>query len=225
METSLDDLQAQGQRTAPNVTRGGPVVAFDFDGTLTTKDSFKAFLQWREGAFGYGLGMMRLAPAGLRWARDRDPGKLKAAAVRTFLKGVPRALIEEEAVEFAKLAAPLLLRPDAVKVFRRHRQHGARMVIVTASPEIIVAPFARGLGADVLIGTRLKFDHNDRIQGGLDGLNCIGPEKVGRLKDVFGQGIRLQAAYGDSPGDKEMLELADEKYMRLFVADPSRQQK
>jgi len=132
METSLDDLQAQGQRTAPNVTRGGPVVAFDFDGTLTTKDSFKAFLQWREGAIGYGVGMLRLAPAGLRWARDRDPGKLKDAAVRTFLKGVPRAMIEEEAVEFAKLTAPLLLRPDAVKVFRRHRQHGARMAIVTA---------------------------------------------------------------------------------------------
>ena len=34
---------------------------------------------------------------------------------------------------------------------------GARLIIVTASPEIIVAPFARGLGADTLIGTRLAF--------------------------------------------------------------------
>ncbi len=42
-----------------------PIVAFDFDGTLTWRDSFLAFLAWRAGPVRYALGMARLAPATL----------------------------------------------------------------------------------------------------------------------------------------------------------------
>lgn len=222
MVMQFDERQRSGPTIGAQVARGGPVVAFDFDGTLTTRDSFTDFLRWRDGAFSYGLGLARLAPAAMRWVGNRDRAQIKAAAVRTFLRGMPRALLEEEAHEFATLTAPLLLRPDALKVWRRHRSHGARMVIVTASPEIVVAPFARGLGADVLIGTKLLFDQNDRVVGCFEGNNCHGPEKAKRLREVFGDDIRLHAAYGDSIGDREMLDMADEKYMRLFVADPAR---
>ena len=90
------------------------------------------------------------------------------------------------------------------------------MVIVTASPETIIAPFARGLGADLLIGTRLEFDENDRFTGRLSGANCRGEEKVRRLREAFGEDVRLEAAYGDTSGDSEMLALADEKGMRVF---------
>ena len=56
-------------------------------------------------------------------------------------------------------------------------------MIVTASPETLVAPIAQGtFGADLLIGTRLAFDSAGRVTGGLDGENCRGPEKVCRLR-------------------------------------------
>ncbi len=222
MVMQFDERQRSSAHGGTFATRGGPVVAFDFDGTLTTRDSFKAFLRWRDGAFGYAGGMARLIPSAARWLIDRDPARIKAAAVHTFLKGVPRKMLEEEAMEFATLTAPVLLRPDALKVWRRHRQQGARLAIVTASPEIIVAPFARGLGADILIGTRLHFDASDRVAGGFDGANCRGPEKVKRIQQAFGENIRLLAAYGDTVGDREMLDIADEKYMRLFVGDPTK---
>ena len=90
------------------------------------------------------------------------------------------------------------------------------LVIVTASPEIIVGPFAHGLGADLLIGTRLALDAEGRLTGALSGPNCRGPEKVARLKDFFGADVRLEAAYGDSSGDVEMLALADEAGMKVF---------
>ncbi len=94
---------------------------------------------------------------------------------------------------------------------------GARLVIVTASPDIIVAPIARALGADLLIGTRLAFDEAERVTGALDGRNCRGPEKVRRLRE----GVRrrrdaLEAAYGDTDGDREMLALAEEKGFKVF---------
>lgn len=200
----------------------GPVlVAFDFDGTLTVKDSFTAFLAWRAGPVRYGLGMIRLVPAAVRYLFNRDRGAIKAAAVREYLRGVPRARLEEDARVFAERFAPKLFRPDALATWRRWRSKGARPVIVTASPDLIVAPFARGLGADTLIGSELTFDDQDRVVGTLLGPNCRGPEKVRRLREVFGEDVHLVAAYGDTEGDREMLEMADEKGYRVFTARPA----
>jgi phosphatidylglycerophosphatase C len=193
-----------------------PLVAFDFDGTLTSQDSFLAFLRWRAGPAGYLAGVASLAPAAARYLIDRDRGRIKAAAAKRFLAGLTRAELEAEAQAFAAEHGRALLRPDALRAWRRWQGEGARLVIVTASPELTVAPFARALGADRLIGTRLAFDAADRVTGALDGANCRGPEKVRRLKAAFGDDVSLEAAYGDTDGDREMLALADEQGFKVF---------
>jgi len=196
------------------------VVAFDFDGTLTTRDSFTTFLRWRTTFARHKLGMARLAPAATSYLFDGNRGKLKAAAVREYLAGVPREQIEAEARTFAQDYAPRLLRPDALRTWRHWRQRRAKLVIVTASPDIVVAPFARGLGADALIATELAFDGSDRLTGGFNGDNCRGPEKVYRLRQVFGADLRLKAAYGDTSGDKDMMKIADHRGYRVFKEHP-----
>jgi phosphatidylglycerophosphatase C len=197
-----------------------PLVAFDFDGTLTVKDSFLAFLRWRAGPVRYALGLSRLTTASVAFLTNQDRGKLKERAVAEFLKGVPRADLERDARAFAAHAAPQLLRPDAVEAWRRWRAKGAHLVIVTASPEILVHPFARVLGAEWLLGTGLAFDADDRCSGLLDGENCRGEAKVARLREVFGPDVHLAAAYGDTSGDTEMLSIADEKGFKVFTAKP-----
>ena len=57
------------------------IVAFDFDGTLTIRDSFTEFLRWRAGAGGWALGLVKLAPAVAAYARGRDRGRIKARPV------------------------------------------------------------------------------------------------------------------------------------------------
>lgn len=204
-----------------SVPRGsGMLVAFDFDGTLTTRDSFTDFLKWRSGWFGYGFGLVRLLPAALGFLVHRNHGRLKSAAINVFLKGMPVEKLEADARRFAELTARDLFRPDAVAALRRWRAQGARIVIVTASPEFLVGPFARGLGADLLIGSLLTSTTDGRVGSGLSGANCRGEEKVRRLKELFGGDVRLVAAYGDSSGDREMLAIADEKGYRLFTAKP-----
>lgn len=203
---------------APEASR--PLVAFDFDGTLTVRDSFTAFLKWRVGKGRWATGMVRLAPAALAYLFHRDRGRIKAAAVREFLKGVPQERLEAQARTFAETHAQRLFRPDALAVWRRWRAQGARMVIVTASPDIVVAPFARGIGADMLIGSKLAFDQADRVIGTLAGPNCRGPEKVVRLREAFGDRVRLAAAYGDTSGDTEMLAIAQERGYRIFKGKP-----
>jgi phosphatidylglycerophosphatase C len=207
---------APADSPAQTQTKYRPLVAFDFDGTLTSRDSFTAFLRWRLGAGPYAAGMLALAPAAARYVLDRDRGRLKVAAVRRFLAGMPRAELEAWAQTFASERGRAMLRPDALRAWRRWQGAGARLVIVTASPETLVAPIARGLGADLLLGTRLAFDAAGRVTGDFDGVNCRGPEKARRLREAFGEAVRLEAAYGDTDGDNEMLALAEEKGMKVF---------
>lgn len=196
------------------------LVAFDFDGTLTVRDSFTAFLKWRAGTLRWWFGCLRLAPAGIAYLFHGNRGRMKAAAIREFLKGERRETLEAQARAFAEQAAPGLFRPDALMVWRRWRAGGASTIIVTASPDLVVAPFARGLGADKLIASAIAFDKDDRVLGMLAGPNCRGQEKVVRLRAAYGEEVRLAAAYGDTSGDREMLRLADEKGYRVFKGRP-----
>ena len=90
---------------------------------------------------------------------------------------------------------------------------GDVIVIVSASFELYVEPLGRLLGVDGVLATRLATDAG-RFTGDLDGPNCRGPEKVRRLHawlDEHHGGRRAVelVAYGDSPGDRELLADAD----------------
>jgi phosphatidylglycerophosphatase C len=217
MGTPEADRQPHPERESGG---GRPIVAFDFDGTLTTHDSFTAFLAWKAEPFGYFVGLARLLPHILAYGLRRDRGRLKAAAAAAFLGGEPIAELEAEAEAFAMEKAQGMLRPDAVQAWRNWRAQGALLVIVTASPETLVQPFARGLGADRLIGTQLALDEAGRVTGRFATPNCRGAEKVARLKQAFGEEVTLAAAYGDTSGDREMLRLAEIKGYRLFKGKP-----
>ena len=199
-----------------------PIVAFDFDGTLTVRDSFTQFLRWRAGRAGWALGLVKMTKATAAYARDRDRGAIKAASVKVFLKGVSRAELEADAARFADHAWNKFMRPDALKVWEDWGRKGAHRVIVTASPDITVAPFARRLGAETLLGTHLTFDAEDRVTGTFSSPNCRGEEKVRRLHQAFGKDLKLTAAYGDTSGDTEMLAIADQAGFRVFTGRPPR---
>ena len=197
----------------------GPIAAFDFDGTLTVRDSFTTFLIWESGPLSAVMRLLRLAPAALAYLGHRDRGRIKAAALKAFLHGKPLSWARERAQIFAT-EARLPLRPDALACWEAWRARGARMTIVSASPEFVVAPFAERLGADRLIATQIETDTEGRITGALLGRNCRGPEKVARLRQEFGPDVRLEAAYGDTAGDREMLALAKTAGMKVFTGRP-----
>jgi phosphatidylglycerophosphatase C len=209
---------AQSFRQSPIGNR--PIVAFDFDGTLTIRDSFTAFLRYRAGPLGWAIGLAKMAPALAAYIGDRDRGRIKAASVREFLHGVERQALEAEAERYADQVWDRFMRPDALACWKAWGEKGAHRVIVTASPETTVAPFARRLGAEGLLGTQLVFDSQDRVTGAFAGENCRGAEKVRRLRAAYGDDMTLAAAYGDTSGDTEMIAIAEEKGFRVFTARP-----
>lgn len=197
-----------------------PIVAFDFDGTLTIRDSFTEFLRWRAGKRAWALGLARMTPAVATYARTRDRGRIKAASVKVFLKGVPRAELAADAAAFRDAIWDRFMRPDALRTWDDWGRQGAHRVIVTASPDIVVRPFAERLGAEALLGTPLVFDADDRVTGRFASANCRAKEKVRRLREVYGTDVRLAAAYGDTSGDTEMLAIADLAEFRVFTGRP-----
>lgn len=203
-----------------STANGRVIVAFDFDGTLTIRDSFTEFLRWRAGPGAWALALVKLAPALAAYAKDRDRGRIKAASVKEFLLGVSRQTLEAEAAAFAEAIWPRFMRPDALEVWNDWGRRGAHRVIVTASPTTTVAPFARKLGAEALLGTEFVFDADDRITGDFAGPNCRGQEKVRRLKAAYGEDMTLTAAYGDTSGDTEMLAMAQQPGFRVFRQKP-----
>ena len=207
---------------APGVADGvdPPIVAFDFDGTMTVRDSYTAFLKWRTPRAQLVLAGIRLIPAALAYLVHRDRGRIKEQATKVLLGGVSRERLEADATAFAETASRSLLRPDAVAAWKRWRGERVRLIIVTASPEVVVAPFGRGLGADEVLGTHLEYDARGRVTGRFVGPNNRGPEKVVTLNARYGDGVRLRAAYGDTDGDTEMLAIADEPYFRVFTGKP-----
>ena len=208
METERPDRQSR------------PIVAFDFDGTLTIRDSYTSFLKWRNGPLAYGLGLSALTPDLLAYALHRDRGRLKAAATKRFLAGEMADAVAAQAAAFCETYWATLMRPDALEVWNRWGEKGAWRVIVTASPSLTVRPFAERLGADDLLGTNLERRPDGRLTGDFASPNCRAAEKVVRLREAYGPTVRLAAAYGDTSGDTEMLGLADHKGWREFTGRP-----
>jgi phosphatidylglycerophosphatase C len=119
--------------------------------------------------------------------------------------------LEAAAEDFAKAAMATRLRPEVVASLQAHLAAGAAVVVVTASPELVVAPIARQLGPVPVLGTRLEVDDDGRLTGRLLGPNVRGQEKLRRLTEwLADSGSSMRWAYGDSPGDQELLDAAPE---------------
>lgn len=197
------------------------VAAFDFDETLTTRDTVVPFLRRFTSSSRFATSLLphtlRLLPIAVR--RDRD--RLRALATDIVFRGRLLADVEAEAEAWGRTIAASHLRADTVGRMRWHLEQRHRVVIVTASYEQYVRVVADSLGEVAVVGTRLEAV-DGRCTGRLDGPNCRGPEKVRRLDEWFaGNGLDRGAAtlyaYGDSTGDRELLAAADHPH---WVTEP-----
>lgn len=185
------------------------VAAFDVDGTLTTRDCVTPFLV-RTVPLRAALALMRhpAVVAGALVHRDRD--RLKEVVCTAFA-GLDGAALDTEGAAFSLEVERRWLREDTLARLRRHLELGHRVVLVSASLEEYLLPLGRRLGVDGVVGTRLE-RVDGRLTGRLDGPNCRAGEKVTRLTPWLAENDLADAvlwAYGDSQGDRELLERAD----------------
>ncbi len=189
---------------------------FDFDGTITTRDTLFVFARFIVGLKKFWLGIIFLAPwliaNRLGWVSAQ---KAKEIFLKYFFKDITTEKFERLCDQFGMQVLPTLIRPQALEAIEKHKQNGARIVIVSASCEDWIAPWANQLGIEV-IATRLE-KREDKITGRILGLNCNGSEKVTRIREKINLAeYSFVAAYGDSSGDHAMLELATQKFFKPF---------
>jgi phosphatidylglycerophosphatase C len=193
------------------------VAAFDFDGTLTPRDSLVPFLRHACGdAAVLRAGVRRLpllAAAGAGWvSRDRA----KEAVLLPLLGGRPVEEVRALAEEYAGRLLRSGIDPRMRERLEWHRRRGDEVVIVSASLELYLAPVGRALGCEAVLATRLEVDAGGRLTGRLAGGNVRGPLKAARLDEWLG-GVPAEVwAYGDSDGDRELLARADHRFRRRW---------
>lgn len=201
------------------------IAAFDCDGTLIRGDATRRYLLLLRGPIGLAFDLSTLTPKLLLWRLGCcSTAQLKEAVLNRALQAAPHRRRE---AALCQLPAMLIaqLRPQAVARLRWHQQHGHRCLIVSASPEPLIAPLAGHLGVE-LIATGCS----DLLQVGpanplrLTTPNCKGPEKVLRLERHLGvlPPAEQLEAYGDSRGDRELLQASGQPHWRSFrsAADP-----
>lgn len=196
------------------------VVAFDFDGTLTYTDSFTRFLKFASGSMQIAAAFAAQPSLLGDYLQTRDRGALKSRLLFRLLGPISKQVLEAWIASFVEATGHGLFRPDALAEWHAQDRPDRLRVIVTASPEMLVAPFGELIGADRVIGTRLGFSADGHLLPELEGINCRGEEKMCRLREAFGAELDLEAAYGDTAGDREMLAAARHPHYRVFKKRP-----
>ena len=196
------------------IDRKSQLALFDFDGTITTKDTLIEFVRFYRGTKKYFESMVMLSPVLALYAVKIIPNwKAKQFFLARHFRGEKIDDFNAGCLEFAEKALPSLIRPKAVETIESYRNANVTMAVVSASAENWVNPFCDAHGLRCL-ATKLEVK-NGVITGNLEGRNCYGDEKVCRIKDQFDLSAFDQIiAYGDSSGDREMLQLAHQSFYK-----------
>lgn len=192
------------------------LVLFDFDGTITTKDSFIEFIKFYKGLLYFYLSIPALLPSiGLFKLKLLSAQQLKEYFLTFFFKGEYELIFKQKAKEFSLNIIPLMVKKNALEKINLHINNNDRVIIVSASMTEWIEPWCVKTGVEH-ITSGLEY-RNNVITGKIDGLNCNKEEKSRRIKEkVDLNSYSNIIAYGNSSGDASMLDLANEKYYNLF---------
>lgn len=192
------------------------IAFFDFDGTITRKDTLFEFIKFTHGSSKLVLGMIAVSP----WLIGLKAGMVSAATAKEkllshFYNGMQVCRFEELCRQFSENVLPSLIRQDAYEEILMHKKMNSEIIVVSASAENWIRYWCEKEGLKYL-GTRLCVN-GGRMTGKIEGFNCNGAEKVSRIKASFDPADYDDVyAYGDSKGDSEMLALSNHPYFRHF---------
>lgn len=192
------------------------IAFFDFDGTLTTKDTFIGFIQYAVGKPLYYLGLLRLSPVIAAYKLRLIPNYVaKEKVFSFFFKNWETDHFLKFANAYSKEELNKIIRPKGIERIKWHQRQGHKVVIVSASIECWLQKWCENYDIE-LISTRIEFA-GGKISGKFATKNCFGIEKVNRIKERFILSeFSYIYAYGDSIGDKEMLSISNTSHYKYF---------
>ena len=192
------------------------IAFFDFDGTITKDDSLLKFIRFVVGDRRFLIGLVVLSPMLVLYKLKLIPNyKAKQYMLSWFFIGMSKDAFLKVANEYSLVHIDKILRPKAIEKINWHKNQGHKVVVVSASIECWIRPWCEKNSLE-LIATKLEIK-DDIVTGKLLSKNCYGVEKINRIKEIYNlKDFEYIYSYGDSSGDKQMLELAHEKFYKPF---------
>lgn len=188
---------------------------FDFDGTLTYKDTMFLYLKYYDAAKFRKQFLKHIPLFILLKLKLADAEMVKKSFIASILKGQTRKSIEQKSQHFFERYYPEIFRNTALEFIDSIDRASTESFLVTASLDIWVKPFADELKLE-LLSTKAEFVNNI-FTGNFIGKNCNGKEKVHRIQvAITGKKFDKLIAFGDTSGDLPMMDFADESHYEFF---------
>lgn len=188
---------------------------FDFDGTISNRDSLFHFLFL---TFGFRRILVKLIFNFHKLFITlviKDKSAVKELILSVFLKGKLEKEIQILGVNYFKTSINSIIRPKFIEYVKKINRDISEVYIVSASLNFWLKDYATQNNFN-LITTELEYEKGV-FTGKFKGKNCKGIEKVNRIKKE----IKLTAfdeiiSFGDSIGDKEMFNISTEYHYKPF---------
>lgn len=194
---------------------------FDFDGTITTRETLPDFLRFATPPRRLHLGKLLFVLPVLAYKLKLLPvSVLRILLVRYAFGGLPRAAIEDAGRRFAVTVLPTLVRPEMQARIESHRACGDTVVVVSGGFDVYLAPWCEAQGVE-LVCSSLEYDA-DRVTGRYAGPQCVAGEKAHRVRQRYDlAAYREVHAHGDTHEDHALLALAHRATCRGVPWPPS----
>ena len=185
---------------------------FDFDGTLTTKDSLGEFIKFAVGKPTYYFKLALFSPIFFLYkTKLMDNAYAKKLLFRLYFQGISEIDFKSVAQKYSQTKIYEILRKDIYEKFLAHIENGDRVIIVSASMKCWLEDFASKHKVE-LLSTELAFNRSI-FQGEFSTKNCHGREKLKRVKEILSLDDYEEVyTYGDSSGDDAILDIAHHKF-------------
>ena len=189
---------------------------FDFDGTISNDDSFRGFIIYYCGYGKFILGSLLLSPIYLLYNLGIIKNNfMKESAISFYFRNENIADLWNKGKQYGNNIIDRMIRDKAKEKIKWHQSKGDKIIVVSASANIWLESWCKKNNIE-LIATELE-TIDGRVTGKLINGNCFGNEKVVRVKKLVNINDYEEIyAYGDSRGDRELLDFADKSFYKPF---------
>ncbi len=198
----------------PEKTIKQTIVIFDFDSTITKKDTYVAFLASILKTYPLRLLRCSFLPFAILIHKSgiKDNSWLKETFLTAIAGGLNQPQLAACTDQFLEKLKKNGIRSKALQKIQQHRNSGHKLVLASASFDFYVKKLGAQLGFETIVCTHSSWDEENKLTGKIAGRNCYGKYKLKRLIELLGNDRKdiITIAYTDHHSDEALLEWADE---------------
>jgi HAD superfamily hydrolase (TIGR01490 family) len=128
------------------------------------------------------------------------------------LRGLTKAKLELYGKQYVHDVIENQLNREVFQKFLEHKEQGDIVVINSGGYEAYLQHFSDKYNIEYTFSTRFKYVNNI-FSGEIEGIDCLGQEKVARMKevDILDKGYKEIFVYSDSITDMPIFNLANQR--------------